>query len=110
MEQKVKGERSSQIHSTFYCLEIKSNHTVRTTTKNASKILIFRSVIVLQSWPFEPRSKNAKLGEMESVSPDDVIWGKCPFQVLIDECTRRRMAAIKISHQLEDRSYRCNLM
>ena len=61
--------------------------------------------MVLQSWPFEPRSKNAKLGVMESVSPDDVIWGKMTISVLIDEFTRRRMGAIKISHQLEDRSY-----
>ena len=67
--------------------------------------------MVLQSWPFEPRSKNAKLGVMENVAPDDVIWGKMNISiVLIDECTRRRMAAIKISHQLEDRSYRCILM
>ena len=60
--------------------------------------------MVLQSWPFEPRSQNAKLGEMESVSSDDDIWGKMTISMLIDECTRRRMAAIKLSHQLEDTS------
>ena len=50
--------------------------------------------MVLQSWPFEPLFKNAKLGEMESVSPDDVIWGKMSISS-VNWCTRRRMAAIK---------------
>ena len=72
----IKGELSSQLYPTFYCLEIKSLVIAFEQKKPRQKILLFGWAMVLQSWTFEPRSKNAKLGVMENVAPDDVIWGK----------------------------------